>query len=89
MDQNNRNALTLWGQRSGQENETSFPSPILSQEGNECKEGIMDVTSREKEEETIWIIKFSDGQLRSYTGTKEGAEAAAREEAAGRRWQVV
>lgn len=43
----------------------------------------------EKRNEGLWIIKYSDGQLRSFTGTKDEAEKAAEEEAAGRRWVVV
>lgn len=42
-----------------------------------------------KRNEGLWIIKYSDGQLRSFTGTKDEAEKAAEEEAAGRRWVVV
>lgn len=42
-----------------------------------------------KEKEVLWIIQYSDGQLRSFTGTKDEAEKAAEEEAAGRRWKVV
>ena len=42
-----------------------------------------------KEKEALWIIQYSNGQLVSFTGTKEEAEKAAEEEAAGRRWVVV
>ena len=39
--------------------------------------------------ETLWVITYSDGQLRSFTGTREAAEESARKEAAGRRWTVA
>lgn len=42
-----------------------------------------------KEKEEPWIIQYSNGQLVSFTGTKEEAEKEAEKEAAGRRWKVV
>ena len=42
-----------------------------------------------KEKEVLWVIKYSDGELRSFTGAKDAAEKKAEEEAAGREWEVV
>ena len=42
-----------------------------------------------KEKEALWIIQYSDGQLQSFTGTKDEAEKKAEKDAAGRRWKVV
>lgn len=36
-----------------------------------------------KDKETLWIIRFSDGTLESFVGTKENAEREAEKRCAG------
>lgn len=43
---------------------------------------------KENEEMNIWIIRFSDGQMMSFLGSKKEAEEYARKESGNRRYVI-